>query len=312
MFEEENFADFWTHIEDLRLTLLRVFSVIIVAFVLTLNFQEEMLGFIKASIPRNEQTTGLIKEGFKRERITNRSSQSQSFKMPKEADSFSLFSSTSIQKNAENVYQIKPNEFIEYDRLIPETQLVILGPLEGVLTTVKLCFWVALACSSPFWMACLMQFIYPGIKRIEKIWLSRFLGFSLVFIVLAVLLACAVTIPLANRYFSLFNSTIAENLWSLEHYVDYTIVFIAGHVIAFELCLILLLMVHLRIISSDWLVSQRRLMVVVAFVLGAILTPPDIFTQIALALPLIGIYEIAILYAKIRAYQILPTGSRSC
>jgi sec-independent protein translocase protein TatC len=108
------------------------------------------------------------------------------------------------------------------------------------------------------------------------------------------------TIPLANQYLQAFNASLGQNAWSFAHYVDYTLLIMLGHIIAFELSLLLLLLVHFRILSPEWLVSKRRYMIILTFILAALLTPPDVITQIALAIPLILLYELAIFYAKWR------------
>ncbi len=86
----------------------------------------------------------------------------------------------------------------------------------------------------------------------------------------------------------------------MAHYLDYTLVLFLGHAIAFEISLLLLFMVHFGVLSLELLISKRRYMIVGAFIVGAVLTPPDVPTQLMLAIPLIGIYEIAIIYGKIR------------
>src|SRR5204863_41436 len=114
-----------------------------------------------------------------------------------------------------------------------------------------------------------------------------------------------VTLPLANQYLFLFNNSIGQNAWTLIHYVQYVLFLCLGHAIAAELGLLLLTLVHFRFLSPDWLIAKRRYMIVLAFVLGAFLTPPDVLTQLLLALPLIALYEVAIWYAKWRQHLFL-------
>ena len=106
------------------------------------------------------------------------------------------------------------------------------------------------------------------------------------------------TLPIANDYLSLFNSSIGQNAWTLDHYVNYVLCLCLGHAIAAELSVLLLVLVHFGLLSAEWLIAKRRVMIVGAFILGALLTPPDVLTQLLLAFPLIGIYEIAICYAN--------------
>ena len=91
---------------------------------------------------------------------------------------------------------------------------------------------------------------------------------------------------------------MGQNAWTLNHYVNYVLLLCLGHAVAAELALLLLILVHFRFLSPSWLIAQRRYMIVLAFICGALLTPPDILTQLLLALPLIVLYEFAILYAK--------------
>jgi sec-independent protein translocase protein TatC len=110
------------------------------------------------------------------------------------------------------------------------------------------------------------------------------------------------TIPLSNQYLMVFNASIAQNMWGLSEYLDYTFTLMLAHGFAFECGVLLFICVHLGILKASTLVSYRRYAIFGAFVLGALLTPPDVFSQVMLALPLIGFYEIAIWYAKSRNY----------
>lgn len=178
--------------------------------------------------------------------------------------------------------------------------LMILGPLDGIQTVFRLCFWLSLAVTAPLWGWISFRFIAPGLRADEKRVAVSFLFWSGLWISIGGAIALLFTIPLTNTYLSSFNAAIGQNMWSLERYIDYTLILFLGHVVAFELGSLLLLLVHWGLLSSAGLIRQRKIMIVVAFVLGGILTPPDIVSQLMLALPLIGLYECAILYAKRR------------
>jgi sec-independent protein translocase protein TatC len=111
-----------------------------------------------------------------------------------------------------------------------------------------------------------------------------------------------VTIPAANSYLLLFNANLGLNLWTLSNYLDYTFLLLIGNGIAFEIGLILLFLVHLGVVSAEFLASKRRHFIVIAFILAALLTPPEVMSQILLAIPLIGLFEASIFYAKLRGY----------
>lgn len=301
MFEEEILTGFWTHVEELRGVFLRISFVIISAFIIALYFQDPLMHAVKATIPKSETRNDIKKETLQKERISNNGSQPRRVELPAGTGHVFLSPAAEVVQLGPRDFQLNPGSFIEFDRPVSGPQLVTLSPLEGALTAIRVSFWVGLALSSPIWVALLLQFILPGLTKVEKKWLNLFLSFSVLFVSLGIGLAYYITIPLANSYFAFFNSGVADNLWSLARYVDYTVVLIAGHMIAFELSLLLLLLVHLGVISADSLIAKRRTMIVLAFVIGGVLTPPDVLTQLILAIPLICIYEVAIVYAKIRS-----------
>jgi len=114
--------------------------------------------------------------------------------------------------------------------------------------------------------------------------------------------AYLITIPIANDYLLLFNQDIGTNFWSLSSYLDYTVILMIGNAISFECAVIGIFLVQQNILSSDTLIRKRRYFIVGAFILGAILTPPDVLTQAMLAIPLMILYELIILYAKFKSY----------
>jgi sec-independent protein translocase protein TatC len=178
--------------------------------------------------------------------------------------------------------------------------LVVLGPLDGFLTALKTSFWAGLVTTSPIWTFFIMGFIAPALNPKERKWVLPFIFFSLLFLSLGMLFSYYVTIPLANQFLSSFNEEIGINMWTLSSYLDYTLILLLSNALAFELSVILLFLVHYGVISSERLIGLRRYAIVIIFILAAILTPPDIFTQLMLAIPLMIIYELAILYAKFR------------
>lgn len=282
----------WEHIHELRGTIFQFLLILLIGFLVALSFYPSIMSLITP----NTHSSPLILEKVERNQIRNRDNQSHSYFFPPGVKV--IFTSETVFQLKDQGYEIPPGGVIEYEKRVQEPQLVILDPLEGILTTFKVCFWVALAGTAPFWGWTLLRFISPGLQDHEKKSLVPFLVGSLLFIALGFLLAYKVTIPLANAYFSLFNTEIGINLWSLSHYVNYSLMLMLGHAVAFELCFLLLFLVHTGWISAEWLMAKRRIMILLAFVLGALLTPPDVLTQLMLAIPLIIIYEITLLYAK--------------
>lgn len=190
------------------------------------------------------------------------------------------------------------NEIYFSDTL--KANLLILGPLEGMAITLKMCFWTSLVATSPIWLFFLLSFISPALRSSEKGLLLPFVIASFLFLSFGAIFGFFITIPMSNQYLLAFNSSIGNNMWTLSNYFDYTLMLIFASALAFELAVVLFFLVHFGIFSHQAMIEKRRLAIVVAFVLGAVLTPPDILTQLMLALPLIALYEAAIWYAYIR------------
>jgi sec-independent protein translocase protein TatC len=299
MFTDESFSSFWGHVEELRTTFIRVASVIILGLMISLCFYQFIFSFFTATFTSLSSKSSLIQETLVQQRVFNSSSTSIIFQLPKGATLSQ--DNQNIRHVGQTLYQLEAGEYLHYFEPQKANQLLILSPFDGFLLTLKICFWLSLAFTSPVWIYFVLQFVWPALKEGEKQILGSFIVGSLIAIFAAFSLAYSFSIPFANQYLASFNAQIGQNAWSLEHYIDYTLLMYLGHAIAIEICWALLLLVHFRILEAQWLIAKRRCMIVAAFVLGALLTPPDVLTQLMLALPLIIVYECAILYAKWRA-----------
>jgi len=287
----------WDHIDDLRDLIIQMALIILLGFALVFYFHQNILNVLI----HNWQTTSsteLSEEEIKYKRIFNSSSKTRQVTLPAHAQILEKQNSHKKSENS-NLYQIKSQGYIEYS-LVENPKLLLLSPLEGLVQVFKISFWLSFALTSPIWSWAFFRFILPGLHSHEKKLFIPFIFFSMVCAGLAIFFAHFFTIPLANQYLTTFNSGIGQNAWTFAHYIDYTFVIYFGHIIACELCLFLFFMVQFRIISSEKLISLRRYVIVLSFILAAILTPPDILTQFALAIPLVGFYEIAIFYGKYR------------
>jgi sec-independent protein translocase protein TatC len=295
MLNEESYFTFWGHIEELRTTVLKLFLFIGLGFIVALWFYKSIFHFL---IPPSSEH--YIKEKLERERVFNPSLDAIMYSPPLGAQVESL--QEGVQFMGNNYYRIQGGAYLSYETPVSVNKLLIINPLEGIMLSFKLSFWLGFAATSPCWVYVLLRFMMPALHHTERRIVVPFICSSFFFMLLGLKVAYTWTIPIANRYLEVFNSDIGENLWSLSHYIDYTLIVLLGHAVAFELCVILLFMVHFQFLKTEWLVSKRRSMIIFAFILGALLTPPDVLTQLLLALPLVAVYELAILYSRIGAF----------
>lgn len=298
---DEKFDSFWGHLEDLRQTLLRTCIIIAVGFVVVLSFYQPIIQYL-TEIPFEGSAIGLQKQQIERYQLMNRTRSDQLVEIPVDSTS-SISSHSDITNETHPLYKLGPGETLIYDQPV-DLPLLVMGPVEGIMLVFKACFWLSFALTSPIWGWVWLQFALPGIREKEKAILIPFLLCSIICMICGCLFAHWVTLPIANGYLYLFNTTVGQNAWTLNHYINYVLLLSLGHAVAAEIALLLLMLVHYRLLSSQWLVSKRKVMIIGAFILGAIVTPPDVLTQVMLALPLMGIYELAIYYAKWREQSI--------
>ncbi len=176
---------------------------------------------------------------------------------------------------------------------------------EVFFTNIRLAFYSAMVLVIPFWLLQVWLFIAPGLYRHEK---KSFLFFFLAtpfFFLLGATFVYYLVIPMAWKFFLSFeqfsnlpmpdNSMVVEIQPKVSDYLSLVLHLVMAFGLSFETPVLLILLLRLGVISRAWLVKQRRYAIVIAFILAGILTPPDPLSQISLAVPLILLYEFAIL-----------------
>ncbi|MBU6499416.1 MAG: twin-arginine translocase subunit TatC [Rhodospirillales bacterium] len=175
---------------------------------------------------------------------------------------------------------------------------------EPFFTFIKVAMFGALALSLPVIVGQLWLFIAPGLYRSEKRAMLPFLIATPVLFVMGAALAYYFVFPFAWKFFLSFQSAagagglpiVAE--LKVSEYLDLVMKLIFAFGIAFQLPVALSLMAKVGIVSSKGLKRYRRYAYVGMFVIAAILAPPDVITQTGLAVPLIALYEMSIIAAK--------------
>ena len=114
-----------------------------------------------------------------------------------------------------------------------------------------------------------------------------------------------VIIPLAWTFLLGFQTTSAETVLPVQleakigEYLDLIMKLIFAFGLCFQIPVLLVLLVRVGILKSESLASKRRYAIVVVFVMAAVLTPPDVISQVALAVPILALYELSIIAARL-------------
>lgn len=192
------------------------------------------------------------------------------------------------------------NEILSLIKRTLPLPVSLFSPQEGFLALFKIAFWIGFLGTSPYWILGILKFIQPALRGKIRRLLPGFTFLSLLFISSGIALCLFVTLPLTNQFFYDFNQSIGTNLWGFEAYVDFLLLLTFAHAAAFEIGALLLFLIHTGILHWKTLSKKRNHAILFSLIIGAVLTPPDVLTQLMIALPLMGFYELAILWGKIQ------------
>lgn len=170
---------------------------------------------------------------------------------------------------------------------------------EAFFVEIKVAFFAALMLAFPVISNQAWQFLAPGLYRNEKRALLPFLCATPVLFLSGAALAYYVAIPVALHFLLSFQGDLGgiqqEALPAVGNYLSFVMQFLFAFGLAFLLPVLLMLLEKAGIITRRQLIAGRRYAIVGAFAIAAVLTPPDIGSQLLLAIPLMILYEIAII-----------------
>lgn len=172
---------------------------------------------------------------------------------------------------------------------------------EAFFTYLKVSFLAGLLLASPVILYQFWMFVAPGLYQRERRVLLPIVFLSTLFFLGGALFGYFIVFPWGFQFFLGFATETIRPLPSMREYLSFSAKLLLAFGIVFEMPLVLTAMARLGIVSVDFLKKNRKYAILLFFTGAAILTPPDVITQVMMAVPLMLLYEVSIIGARIFA-----------
>lgn len=182
----------------------------------------------------------------------------------------------------------------------PVGKLYYMRPGEAFFTYLKIDVTAGFLIALPIIFYHAWRFFLPALTKGERAVLGILVPASVVLFFIGMAFSFFLIMPVALNFFMGFGeeSEQLQVMFSFGNYFDFVIMFVLPFGFVFELPLVIIVLGKLGILTSEWLGKYRRYVFFFSFVLGALVTSPDVFTQVAVAIPVVLLYEVGYLVVK--------------
>lgn len=185
-----------------------------------------------------------------------------------------------------------------------QSALRSLGPVDTFRTSMSIALLFGFGLALPWIGYQLWKFVAPGLYRHEKKYALIFCSVVPAFFFIGVAFAYWVTVPAAIGFFYRYTTSmgVAPD-WTISSYFDFIAVLLACFGVVFELPVAVVVLTLMGIVTPENLSKYRRHAIVIIFIVAAILTPPDIVSQLMLGIPMVLLYEVSILASRLVRFK---------
>lgn len=184
-------------------------------------------------------------------------------------------------------------------RFLPEgSTLIYTSPQGAFFTYLKVALMLSILGTSPYSFYQIWAFIAPGLYKEEQRAVLPLAFFSAFFFLAGAAFCYFTVFPIAFKFFMGFTSDMIRPMISIEEYLSFALKLIIAFGLVFEMPLFAYFLARLRLLTPQAMRRNRKYAVLLIFIVAAILTPPDVFSQTMMAMPMLILYEISIYIAK--------------
>ncbi len=175
-------------------------------------------------------------------------------------------------------------------------ELLNLSPASGFFVAFQVAFYGGLVLAAPFIFYFVAAFVFPALKMKEKYYVYRGLVFGVGLFLLGVAFCYFALMPVALAASQVYSQWLGFSAyqWKADEYISFVSKFMLGMGIGFEMPVVILTLVKIGVLNYRILAKGRRYMIVINLVLGAVLTTPEVITQVIMFIPLQFLYEVSI------------------
>lgn len=172
-----------------------------------------------------------------------------------------------------------------------EIDLIYTTPAEAFMAQLRLAFTAGAVLAIPLTFYHVLAFILPALRRVEKkILILLVIAMNLLFF-LGMAFSYYVMLPFALRFFLGFQTDTLQPLFTISRYISFVVSFLISVGVVFQVPVVFWFAGRMGLISAQYLRKQRKYAVLIMAILSAVVTPPDLFSQLILLAPLLVLYE---------------------
>ncbi len=291
----------WAHLDDLRKALIRSVIAVGLALLLCMTFTNKLASVIEyplRHINLFEKPKPTVSFQIGESRLGPYVVSREQFAgLPPGVAPHVVFQLNTAKVGGEQVVTLKlaPDAPVEESSSL-KVRLHNFGPAEGFSVAFHIALYGALILSAPFWMYFIGSFIFPALNICERRAFGPWVCWSLGLFLAGVLATYFLLLPVALRTSVEYSNLLGFEAydWRADDYISFVTRFVFGMGLGFQFPIVVLFLVKIGILTHRQLAHYRRHVCVLAFFLGAVLTTPEVITQVAMGIPLYLLYEACI------------------